>query len=91
MEKKYFVMRYEEYREFVRDDSYNWLAAGHEPGTLTVEDLYNEYRDIIDFMTEEEAIEAHYVADEFHGKFSLEELCEAMNEAMKEHAEEAEA
>lgn len=91
MEKKYFVMRYDEYREFVKDDAYNWLAAGHKPGALTVEDLYSEYSDSIDFMTEEEAIEANHDADEFHGKFSLEELCEAMNEAMQVWAEEAEA
>lgn len=86
--EKYFVMHCDEYREFVRDDSYNWFAAGHKPGTLTTEDLYNEYKNVIDFMTEEEAIEANSAADEFHAKFSLEELCEAMNDAMQEWAEE---
>lgn len=84
MEKSYFVETYDAYHEFVRDDAYNWHAAGYEAGTLTAEDLRSEYSESIEFMTYEEANEA---AGEAQNVYSIEELCDDMNEAMREYEE----
>ena len=34
--KNYFIMKYEEYREFVKDDAYNWSYAGHKAGSENI-------------------------------------------------------
>ena len=51
----YFIMRYHEYTEFVRNESASWLAAGYTPGTIDAEDLRNEYSPVITFMDYDEA------------------------------------
>lgn len=85
--KNYFIMKYEEYREFVKDDAYNWSYAGHKAGSLTTEDMKSEYWECIEWMTEEEAYDKWQSSDEFTGMYSADELCNDMNEAMREYEE----
>ena len=78
--RDYFVETYAAYQEFVRDDAYNWLAAGYQPGEVTVESLRDEYSGVIEFMTNSEAEE---IADEYHNVYSIDQMCEDINNAIQ--------
>lgn len=89
IDELYFVETYDEYDNFVKEESYNWYTAGYESGELVEDDVYTSYNDYMEFMDEETANNDERTLAGYN-VYSISQMCEDLNNAIAEWAEVAE-